>query len=204
MTKLLFILFFFSLTFSLLAQDNLRIVEYEKKQLSKQVRTQKNDYPGDSTIDVKYYKINIALLPSSTSIKSDVTVKLLFKIPANNFFLDLSDALMVDSVFLNDAKTSFAHGKNILRINLPRVYSADDSVTAQIYYNGSPASTGMGSFTFSSYNGEPFIYTLSEPYGAKDWWPCKDTPADKADSADIWITVPQNLTAVSNGTLAVR
>jgi len=204
MTKLLFILFFLSLTFSLLAQDNLRIVEYEKKQLSKQIGTQKSDYPGDSTIDVKYYKINIALLPSSTSIKSDVTVKLLFKIPANNFFLDLSDALMVDSVFLNDAKTSFAHGKNILRINLPRVYSANDSVTAQIYYNGSPASTGMGSFSFSSYNGEPFIYTLSEPYGAKDWWPCKDTPADKADSADIWITVPQNLTAVSNGALAVR
>ena len=42
----------------------------------------------------------------------------------------------------------------------------------------------------------PAIWTLSEPYGAKDWWPVKDTPADKADSADFWITVSTSLTAV--------
>ncbi|MBI5726235.1 MAG: T9SS type A sorting domain-containing protein, partial [Ignavibacteriales bacterium] len=37
--------------------------------------------------------------------------------------------------------------------------------------------------------------------GTKDWWICKDTPSDKADSADIIITAPANLTAVSNGKL---
>ncbi|MCW8996337.1 MAG: M1 family aminopeptidase, partial [Psychromonas sp.] len=33
------------------------------------------------------------------------------------------------------------------------------------------------------------------------WWPQKDTPADKADSSDVWITVADNLIPVSNGTL---
>jgi aminopeptidase N len=42
---------------------------------------------------------------------------------------------------------------------------------------------------------------LSEPYGAKDWWPTKDTPADKADSSDVWITASDSLVSVSNGTL---
>ena len=26
------------------------------------------------------------------------------------------------------------------------------------------------------------IWTLSEPYGARDWWPSKDLNTDKADS----------------------
>src|SRR4029453_4202634 len=36
---------------------------------------------------------------------------------------------------------------------------------------------------------------------ARQWWPSKDDPADKADSADIIITVPAPLTAASNGKL---
>ena len=45
------------------------------------------------------------------------------------------------------------------------------------------------------------IWSLSEPYAARTWWPCKDLPRDKADSADIVITVPNNLIVASNGTL---
>ena len=45
------------------------------------------------------------------------------------------------------------------------------------------------------------IWPLSEPYGARDWWPCKDDPSDKADSLDIVIIVPDDQTAVSNGVL---
>lgn len=42
---------------------------------------------------------------------------------------------------------------------------------------------------------------MSEPYGASDWFPCKDTPADKADSSDVWVTIDTSLTPVSNGSL---
>ena len=73
--------------------------------------------------------------------------------------------------------------------------------TTVVYYHGTPGSSGFGSFAFSSQGGNPAIWTLSEPYGAKDWWPAKDTPADKADSADFWITVSTSLKAVSNGKL---
>src|SRR6185503_1725736 len=36
---------------------------------------------------------------------------------------------------------------------------------------------------------------------AHTWWPCQETPADKADSLHADFTVPSNLTAVGNGAL---
>ncbi|HVP36791.1 MAG TPA: M1 family aminopeptidase, partial [Terriglobales bacterium] len=47
----------------------------------------------------------------------------------------------------------------------------------------------------------PIISSLSEPYYARTWWPCKDHPSDKADSADINVTCPSNLIDASNGML---
>ena len=48
---------------------------------------------------------------------------------------------------------------------------------------------------------DPVIWSLSEPYGAPDWFPCQDTPADKADSSSVRITAPAQLVSVSNGKL---
>ena len=45
------------------------------------------------------------------------------------------------------------------------------------------------------------ISTLSEPYGARDWWPCKATLLDKADSVDISVKVPNEFVVASNGLL---
>jgi aminopeptidase N len=61
---------------------------------------------------------------------------------------------------------------------------------------------GFSSFSKSSHSGGNAIYTLSQPFGASDWWPCKNTLNDKADSLDIYITTPVGFTAVSNGILA--
>ena len=80
-----------------------------------------------------------------------------------------------------------------------RKFGSDDKLI--IDYNGSPPTTGFGSFTFDQHDGAPMIFSLSEPYGARDWWPCKDTPNDKADSVDISLEVPTGLIAASNGTL---
>nr|MDQ6889590.1 T9SS type A sorting domain-containing protein [Bacteroidota bacterium] len=47
--------------------------------------------------------------------------------------------------------------------------------------------------------GVPGMWTLSEPYGSRDWWPCKNGLDDKADSIDVFITAPAQYTAASNG-----
>ena len=44
------------------------------------------------------------------------------------------------------------------------------------------------------------MWTLSEPFGARDWWPCKQDLNDKIDDGiDVYITAPTQYTAVSNG-----
>ncbi|MEM7513100.1 MAG: M1 family aminopeptidase, partial [Bacteroidota bacterium] len=49
--------------------------------------------------------------------------------------------------------------------------------------------------------GDPVLWTLSEPYGAKEWWPCKQSLNDKIDSIDVIIETPQPYHAASNGLL---
>jgi hypothetical protein len=48
------------------------------------------------------------------------------------------------------------------------------------------------------------VWTLSQPTGARSWWPSKDRPHDKALVRTAW-TVPETWTATGNGVLeAVR
>ena len=92
----------------------------------------------------------------------------------------------------------------MLNITLDKNYSGNEEFSVDISYEGIPTTSGGigGSFVFSiTPAGNPIIWTLSQPYGARDWWPSKDTPGDKADSSDVWITADPFFTSVSNGTL---
>ena len=165
----------------------------------------KVNYPGDSNIDVTYYKLNINVNYSARNISGAVTVEAKSTIGnLTTFFLDLQNVLTVDSVVSNNQKLNFTQptGSAKLNITLDKAYNIGEKISLIVYYHGTPGSSGFGSFTFGSTGqGLPSIYTLSEPYGSSDWWPCKDTPADKADSADIWITCRNDLKAISNGNL---
>jgi len=74
-----------------------------------------------------------------------------------------------------------------------------DSVS--IFYKGVPPNNGFGSFETTTHAGTPVLWTLSEPYGSRDWWPCKNGLDDKADSIDILVTTPSQYKAASNGML---
>jgi len=56
-------------------------------------------------------------------------------------------------------------------------------------------------FVVSTHNSVPVMWTLSEPYGARDWWPCKESLSDKIDSMDFYITNPPQYRAACNGKL---
>ncbi len=49
--------------------------------------------------------------------------------------------------------------------------------------------------------GRPFIATSNQGIGASVWWPNKDHTYDEVDSLDMHVTVPKELTDVSNGRL---
>ncbi|MCH7721806.1 MAG: T9SS type A sorting domain-containing protein [Bacteroidetes bacterium] len=189
------------LTTGLFAQEfDHRIAEMEKAAHSNFFSLSKVNYPGDSKIDVTYYKLDLTLTHTPNYLIGAVTVNArVDTLSITNLFLDLRDNMDVDSVLLNGTATTFDHSNNELTIDLDRVYVQNEIFSVVVFYQGVPVTSGFSSFKFGTHDGQPIISTLSEPYGASDWWPCKDTPADKVDSADIWITVDQSMIPVSNG-----
>jgi aminopeptidase N len=109
------------------------------------------------------------------------------------------DSLIVDSVKENNNLLSFVHSNNTLTINFETPKTEGDLDSLSIYYQGIPPNTGFGSFVNSVHAGSPVLWTLSEPYGSRDWWPCRNGLDDKADSIDVIITNPSAYTAASNG-----
>ena len=157
---------------------------------------------SELNIDVKYYKLNIAITTSPNYLRGVVTMRAESKV-ANlaSVTLDLMNPLTVDSIKTGNTKLLFTQQPTTVTITLDRNYASGEMVTMDIYYRGVPGSSGFGSFTFSTHASTTWVYTLSEPYGAKDWWPCKDHPSDKADSVDIWVTVDSTFKVGSEGKL---
>ncbi|MCP4580963.1 MAG: M1 family metallopeptidase, partial [candidate division Zixibacteria bacterium] len=90
----------------------------------------------------------------------------------------------------------------MISITLDHEYDTGEEFTTVVYYNGHPPGSYFGSFTWETHGGgNPIISTLSEPEGAREWWPCKDQPRDKSDSSDVKITIPDDLVGTSNGLL---
>jgi len=192
------------LTGFLFAQENQRdkIIKSEQERYSRTIELSKIQYPGDSKIDVTYYGLDLTITYQPNYIIGSVIVNVLVDTSSiSTLFLDLKDNMIVDSVLLDGSQLLFTHSNNEINITLNRTYNENELVSLVIYYQGLPSQTGFGSFKFGTHNSNPIISSLSEPYGTPDWWPCKDTPADKADSADIWITVSTDLIPISNGTL---
>ena len=114
--------------------------------------------------------------------------------------VDLSDSLKVDSILYHGAVVDFTHINNVITIRLHVLPQVVDSV--RIFYHGEPPKTGMGSFTIDTHgDGVPVMWTLSEPYGAKDWFPTKNNLGDKIDSLEVVVHCDSAYRAASNGLL---
>ncbi|MGB2958120.1 MAG: M1 family metallopeptidase, partial [Bacteroidota bacterium] len=157
---------------------------------------------ADNRIDVTYYKLDMTMDIPASRVAGTVTVKATSLVDSlREFTLDLSGAMTVDSVTVEGQAVSFSRFAEGIGIPLNPARSPGNTFTAEVSYHGVPRVTGLGSYVFSSHGGTPWVWSLSEPYGAREWWPCKDHPLDKADSADIWIRCPSWVVVGSNGTL---
>ncbi|MBU1982928.1 M1 family metallopeptidase, partial [bacterium] len=158
--------------------------------------------------DALYYDLTLDLRNfSGQTIAGDVTILARSTAPdLDELVLDLCSTFTVDSVVVAGSARPFTLTGNLLTIQLDRVYVENELVQARVVYHGTPCQTSLYT-SFSYYNRPvgprfiPSIATLSEPYGARDWWPSKNHPADKADSVRISLIVADTLTATSNGVL---
>ncbi len=202
---LLTILFFIRLN----AQENLfvkeitKIADAEKKAAGK--RLLKGIYSnasGDFT--VYYYRCEWKVDPAIYYIDGNVTSYFITTAATQSITFDLAHQLTVDSVLSNGNKLNFSQDTDeTVKINFFSFHNVNQKDSVTIFYHGVPAGTNnsFGYFVTSLHNNIPVLWTLSEPYGSRDWWPCRNGLDDKADSIDIYITHPSQYKASSNGLL---
>ncbi|MCL9809643.1 M1 family aminopeptidase [Flavobacterium luminosum] len=203
--KKIFTFFYIFFTVAVFAQNNdtITIAEAEMKLASKKIGFRAN--PNTANYDITYSKLEFTIDPNVFMISGKVTTTFkalsnmstvtfdLFKTPTNPF--------NITAVKMNGSDLVAIHNdSHELVITLPSTLTTGNYATVEITYNGIP-STGQAAFSQSTHGSppKPIIYTLSEPYGARDWWPCKQNLNDKIESLEVYITCPSEYIGVSNG-----
>ncbi len=155
--------------------------------------------PGMALYDVTWYDLFLTLAPAGHLLTGEVTVRATVTGPVlQDLDLHLADNLTVSAVRAGATPLGFVHANGVLTVDLGRNYLQGEALEVVVAYAGDPQGDAFG---WSNVGGQDLIWTLSEPYGARTWWPCKDLNSDKADGADIRVRVPANLTVASNGKL---
>lgn len=193
--------------FSAFSQNNSpsdfhQLIDVEKKSAGIHLQqTSLNFIPP--AYDVTSARCEWNLDPGIRYISGNVMTK--FKPLGNQLQLmdfDLSNLLTVDSVLYHGALISFQHSStDHLTVNFPSVLAVQVTDSVVIYYHGEPGVSGFGSFEIDDHHGSPILWTLSEPYGSKEWWPCHQDLNDKIDTLDVIVTTPAQYKVAGNGVL---
>ncbi|WP_395054834.1 M1 family aminopeptidase [Flavobacterium sp.] len=201
MKKSYFILFILSISFSF-GQNHRKefddMITSEMHSASRLLNVVVN--PNTLNYDITYHKLEFTVNPAIYFISGKVTTTFTALANMNTVTFDLANPIVVSSVKKNNTNLTFVqNGNNELVITLPTSLSIGSSETVEIIYSGQPPVSGFSAFASQTHNGTPVLWTLSEPFGARDWWPCKQDLNDKINSIDVYITAPSQYVAVSNG-----
>lgn len=203
MKKTYILLFLLSISFCFAQSDFHDLVNAEKRSASSTMNLAVN--PNTQNYNITYHKLEFTVDPAVFSIAGKVTTT--FTALANmstitfDFYKRQLGPFTIASVKRNGVSLNYVHNAtHELVINFGTILPVGTVATVEITYSGTPAVNGFDSFTTTTRsNGSKALYTLSEPFGARDWWPCKQDLNDKVDSIDVYITAPSQYVAVSNG-----
>jgi aminopeptidase N len=152
--------------------------------------------------DLKYHRFYWFVDPSQDYIRGAVTSYFVPTQPdMSSIQFELSSVLVADSAYHHGFTYGVNHVGNVITVPFGEIIPVGTIDSVTIFYHGSPPETGYGSFKDSVHAGTPVMWTLSEPYGASDWWPSKNDLTDKIDSTDAYIVTPNGNHVASNGVL---
>jgi aminopeptidase N len=158
-----------------------------------------------SGIDIHYLRLDIKANDTTTYVEGTAYYQAeITRDGLTEIVLDLSHSLIVDSLFVDEEIVNYAQQADYLTIYLAEAYSKARKFDLQIFYRGASPTGGFfsGISSRKDFNyGVPVTWTLSEPFGARDWFPSKQVLTDKIDSVDMNITTPDHCLAGSNGNL---
>ncbi|MGB4078118.1 MAG: M1 family aminopeptidase [Prolixibacteraceae bacterium] len=172
----------------------------EAERWTKKAAFAEASWSGD--YDLTYQRMSWQVDPAVRYISGAVFSKFTSKTDGlDKLRFDLKSNMVVDSVTGRQGLLPFSRVADLLEISLPESLAPGSIDSVTVFYRGEPVSSGFGSFETGNHGGVPVMWTLSEPYGAHEWWPCKQSLADKVDSTDFMVTTPEIYRTAGNGVL---
>lgn len=157
---------------------------------------------GRENIDVLRYELTIIPNFDLRTIQGAVFVTFASLVDGlESVDLDFYDGWQIDAIRFGGNPLAYVHENDVLRVYLPEPLTAGATRAFSIQYQGTPQPAGfMGLQFLDTAGGARTLSTLSQPYFARSWWPCKDTPTDKAQ-LQLYVLAPPGMFAASNGRL---
>jgi aminopeptidase N len=159
--------------------------------------------PEQTQFDVLDYMLQLTVDPLAETVQGAnyVTFTALSD-DCDRLVLDFVDGMNVGGAGLIDGAYRplvFTHADDLVRIQLEPAPAAGETLTVAVLFGGTPEPDGLYGFQFTTRaDGVKVAASISEPWSARTWWPCKDDPADKA-TFTLSLAVPDGMTGVSIG-----
>ena len=163
-----------------------------------------NVNPNTLNYDLRYQRLELQLDPAQQYVSGTVTSHFIPNQNMASIYFDLSNTLTVSEVKYHGSNLPFTQlATKEVKIDFPAGIPAATLDSLSIKYSGAPDTGGSAgdAFTISIQSGVPALYTLSEPYGAQEWFPTKQSLNDKIEKVDLMINTPSQYNVASNGKL---
>lgn len=156
--------------------------------------------PNTLNYDLQYQRMDLSIDPVFHNVSGSVTSHFKPNQAMGSIYFDLTNLLTVSQVQYHGNSIPFQQlSANEIKIDFPASVPANTLDSLTIHYSGSPANSTVVAGTQGP--GIPAISTLSEPYGAQDWFPTKQSLNDKIEKFDFKITTPSQYSVAANGKL---
>ena len=181
--------------------DRKGLIESEKKAASRSA-LDVNVNPNTLNYDLRYVRLELDMDPTKQYVSGTVTSHFRLLADTDNLYFDLANNLNVSSVKYHGQSLAFQQlSTDELKVTFPSSLAAQTTDSLSVTYNGVPDASADAFSASKTPAGDPILATLSEPFGAKEWWPTKQSLNDKIEKMDIKITTPAQYTVASNGKL---
>ena len=157
--------------------------------------------------DVTFYYLNLNMTNTNTEISGKVAMYAKANESLDSALFELFSTFNITGITVNGQPVNYNRVNSAIKV--PVNAQTDELFIIETTYDGTPptaATNPLGGSGMSQDDsptwGNEVVWSLSEPFSAYEWFPCKQSLTDKADSSYFFITVPSNLKAGSNGRLS--
>lgn len=159
---------------------------------------------GNGGYDVAHYDLTLATTPATGRLDAVAAITATATQQLKAFDLDLRRTLTVSAVTVDGRPAAFAQPASLgqeLVVTPASPVRVGAQFTVVVRYGGVPVEVTDPDGSVEGWvRTADGAFVVNEPQGSPGWYPCNDTPTDKA-TYDFHVTVPTGVTAVANGEL---